>query len=149
MSTELTVKTPISTILQGIREKIESMEKIQDSPWVTSGKIQMAGGAIDLKTNVGTLDVVKAYGSILSRHKSVEDAYTDLDIKTYPVIKVDGNTKDEWKKDIQLKLAIINQDEDLKELNAIKKDLEDLMDKDDKKTLVLERVKKFAGVTAE
>lgn len=130
--------------LNVIKKKLEAMKHIQDSVYVTSGKIQMAGGSMDLKSEPNATEVVKAFSSILYRAKAMEEAYEVLGLtgagKSNPVVKVDGSTVEEWTKDCKLRIDIINQKDELDKLSNLKKKFEELMDKEDRMAILLKEI---------
>ena len=135
------VVTPsVPSALELIDKEIKSLKHITDSTYVTSGKVNGANGQIDIKTETKQDVLVKAFASISARAEDIEKAYDALGITEYPVVKIDGSTVAEWKKDIMLRLAVIQHKDRLDELNALKAQWQELMDKDDRKALLLKKM---------
>lgn len=141
----LRADSSVPEFLTALNQKISRMKHIADSVYKTNGKVRTASGEMDIKTQTNPTELVKAFSGILVRAKSMEDAYEALGITNYPVVKIDGGTVEEWKSDIQLRIEIIEQKDQLDELNALKKEAEELMDKEDRKALLLKKMEKFAG----
>lgn len=135
----------VPEFLTSLNQKISRMKHIADSVYKTNGKVRTASGEMDIKTQTSPAELVKAFSGILVRAQSMEQAYEVLGITNYPVVKIDGGTVEEWKSDIQLRIEIIEQKDQLDELNALKKEAEELMDKEDRKALLLKKMEKFAG----
>ena len=146
-STALTVQSSVPDALQAINEKIAALKHIQESVYVTSKKISTSSGQKDIETETSVTELVKAYSGVLFRAKAIDEAYADLfpEMTTRPVTKVDGSTVEDWKKDILLRIAIIEQKETLDELTGLKKEWESLMDKEDKKAMLIKKMEKFAN----
>lgn len=144
-STALTVQTSVPDAISVINEKIAKLKHIQDSVYKTPGRIQMAGGEKDIKVETSVTELVKAFSSVLFRAKAIDEAYTalGLDGKQRPVTKVDGGTVEEWTEDIKLRIAIIEQKETLDKLQSYKKQWEELMDKEDRKAMLLKDMEQF------
>lgn len=141
----LTVKSSVTDVIDAINAKIKALKHIQDSVYKTPGNVQTSAGQKNIKDEKNITELVKAFASIKARATAMEDAYAELGMKEFPVVKVDGGTVEEWKDDIILRIQIIEQKETLDELNTYKKEWEELMDKEDRKELLLKKMKKFAG----
>jgi len=130
----------VPTALQVINEQIKSLKHIQDSVYKTPGKVQMASGTIDIKEEKELSKVVLAFANIQHKASSIEKAYETLGIESYPVVKVDGGTVSEWEADCKLRIQIIQHKDKLDELTALKKEWEELMDKEDRKALLMAKM---------
>jgi hypothetical protein len=146
-STALTVQSTVPDALEAINKKIAALKHIQESVYVTSKKISTSSGQKDIENETSVTELVKAYSGILFRAKAIDEAYVDLfpEMTTRAVTKVDGSTVEDWKKDILLRIAIIEQKETLDELTGLKKEWEGLMDKEDKKAMLIKKMEKFAN----
>lgn len=146
------VAVATTTVSQGIElvnAELKTLKHIQDSVYVTSGKIAAANGTVDIKTETNKDILVTGLSVIIAKKNAKEAAYEALGIANYPVVKIDGSTEEEWVKDITLRIAIIDQKDRMDELNAIKKEYEALMDKEDRLAILNKKVQKFAeGSTA-
>ena len=130
----------VSDAIEAINKKISALKHIQESVFKTSGKITMAGGTKDIKEEKTVIELVKAFSGVIARTKAIEEAYAELGITTFPEVKVDGGTVKEWSDDIKLRISIIEQKDTLEELSKMKKEWEDLMDKEDKKALLVKKM---------
>lgn len=144
-SAVVVASTSVPDAIQAINEKIKALVHIQDSVYLTSGKVKTATGERDIKTETNVTELVKAFSSLQMRAESLEKAYDALGMTSYPVVKVDGYTLEDWKKDILLRKQIIEQKDTLDELNAFKKEWEELMDKEDRKAILAKKMEKFLG----
>jgi hypothetical protein len=81
-----------------------------------------------------------AFASVQSRIKAIESAYSELGRDEYPVVKIEGGTEEEWKQDCMLRIQIIEQKDKLDELNELKKEWEELLDKEDRKAILMKKM---------
>lgn len=143
-TTALTVSSSVPDVLKAIDKKMQSLKHIAESVYSTPKKISTANGSVDISEVKDVNEVVKLLSSVNARIKAQEEAYELLGIASYPTVKVDGGTRDEWVKDAQLRIDIINQKDTLDELNSLKSEWSQLMDKEDRKAVLLEKMTKFA-----
>lgn len=137
--------TSVPDAIAVINEKIKALKHIQDSVYVTSGSITMHGGNCNVKDETSITKLVQAYSSVLYRARAIDEAQAELGITSMPLTKVDGHTVEEWKQDIKLRLDILNQKETLDKLQGYKKQWEELMDKEDRKAILMKEMAEFVG----
>lgn len=147
-STALSVTSSVPDVIQAIQAKIANLKHIQESVYVTSKKINGAGGQLDVEHETDTAKLVVGLSSVLARAEAIDKAYAALGFdesgQQRPITKVDGYTVEDWVKDIKLRMEIISQKDTLDELNSLQKEWEELMDKDDRKAMLLKKMQKFA-----
>lgn len=143
MSNKTTALAKVSDNISLLEERLKEIKNIETSTWATSGRITMLGGTIDVKTEQSVDKLVMAYANILNSTERLAQAYAALGIDSYPAPKVDGYTQEEWKKDIELRIRIINQEDEKKALTELKNEWVELMDKDDRKALLAQKMEKF------
>jgi hypothetical protein len=127
--------------LEKINEKLKTLKRIQESVYKTTGKL--AGFTTNLKDETKTTELIKMFSAVQGRAEAYDKAAASLGYETFPVFKLEGSTVDEWRDDIKLRIDIIENKERLDELNSIKKDLEGLMDKEDKLAMIKARLEKI------
>jgi hypothetical protein len=126
-----------------LNEQIKSYKHIQDSVYKTptKGSLRLSDGStVDLKSETSIDKVVMAFASVQSRIKAIESAYSELGREEYPVVKIEGGTEEEWKQDCMLRIQIIEQKDKLDELNELKKEWEELLDKEDRKAILMKKM---------
>lgn len=147
MSTKTkTTALAVNGVLGGIElvnQRIADLKHIQESVYKTSGKVTGFPGNIQTETNVSEL--VKLYSSVRARKQSYDASADELGIQSLPVFRVDGGTLEDFAHDVKLRIAIIQNKETLDELNAIKKEFTELMDKEDRMALLAKKLEKFGG----
>lgn len=129
-----------------VNQRIADLKHITESVYKTTGRVTGFPNKIQDETNIAEL--VKMFSSVAGRGAAYEAAQKTLELKSVPVFRVDGGTVAEFKHDIQLRIAIIANKETLDELNTIKKEYTELMDKEDRMKLLAKRLEKFGGATA-
>jgi hypothetical protein len=128
----------VPSVMDGIEvlnTKIESLKHIQESVYKTTGKI--GGFNNNIKDEMNIAELIKMGSSVQAR----EDHYNSyamkaLKLKTFPVFKLDGHTLEEITADITLRIAILENKERLDNLNELKKEYTELMDKEDRKAIL-------------
>jgi len=134
----------VTSVVSGIEivnQKIEALKHIQDKVYRTSGKLDGFSNSIETETNV--MELIKMFSSVLARKKAYDESQQILELTTVPEFKINGFSLDDYKQDIQLRIAIIENKERLEELTAIKKEYTELMDKDDRMALLTQKLAKL------
>lgn len=140
-SEALVVAVPgVTDAIDRINAEIKQIKHVTESSYSTSGKITTVNGTIDVKTETKVPELVTAYATVVTRVAAIEAAYDELGISEYQVVKIDGGTRDEWKKDIKLRIQVIQYKDRLDELNSFKKEWEELMDKEDRKAALAKKM---------
>ena len=122
-----------------INQQIEALKFIRTTAYKTSGKYE----GRDIKTITDPAQLIDIYSSISARVGAYDAAAKELGIKTYAAKTFDNGTVEQWKEDIQLQLQVIEYDSTLKNLEQIKKEYEELMDKEDRLKLLNNKVAKM------
>lgn len=138
---KLALKGPLSSI-EVVNQRIASLKHIEDKVYKTTGKVPGFSSNIQTETNVSEL--IKMYSSVSGREKAYNEAAADLGLETYPLFKLEGGTGADYAADVKLRIAIINNQATLDELNAIKKELTELMGTEDRLQLLSQRLQKLS-----
>lgn len=144
--TKLNAKDKTSDILSKLDIKIKSIKQITDIPYRTTGNLETYG---NVKTEINTGNLLAWLGSVMARENSYHEAAKKIEVSTYPAYEISGGNSEDWTHDIKLRINIIEQKEIIDELNAIKAEFTSLMDKEDRKQLLLERAMKINLKTTE
>lgn len=133
--------------IDALNEKIESITRIRSTPYRTNGRINTAGGSVDVKTERDIDILVGAFASVMARGEQKDAAYTKLgrDGRERPLTLVDGFTVEDWEADVKLTISITEQEDDLNALNQMKTEWESLLDKEDKKKNLMKKMQKMVG----
>lgn len=134
----LTSDTPEA--LKQINAKIAALKHIEDSVYKTNGELEGFG---NIKTELKLENLIRAYSMVKAKEAAYEAAAKDLGLKTYPQFLIGSGTADCWKKDILLRIEIINHKETLDKLNSFKSRMEGFLSEQDKKSLLLKEMEDF------
>ena len=140
MSTQLTVKTQVPEILSVIEEKLKSIKKINETPYKTTGNLEIFG---DITKELKIENLIRAYSMVASKESSYNQASKDLDLNEVPAFTVSGGTKEDWKHDIKLSIAIVQQDTQLKKLTEYKDKMSKFLSEEDQKSMLLKEMAEF------
>lgn len=132
--------TTVPDALAILDAKIASMKHIQESVFRSPKKISVGGGTIDLETEKSVDNVVKGFAQVMLKASIIEKAYDELGITSRHTPKVDGATVEDWKADCLLRIQIIEQKDTLDELNKLKAEWTELMDKEDRKAMLVKKM---------
>ena len=143
---ESTLALPTVTVFEGIEAvnaQIAKLKHISDSVYKTSGRV--AGFSNNIQTELNVTELIKMYSSVKGRANAYNDAAEELlgADASYPVFKLEGNSVEDFKADILLRIDIISHKEKLDELTAIKKEFTELMDKEDRMKLLAKKLQKL------
>lgn len=140
-TTAITVKTPTQNVIEAIDAKITSIKRISESPFKTAMVLDSPFGDLKNERKVDTL--IRAAGSIIGMGDHYEKAAKALKVETYPTFMLKGCRVEDWLHDINLRIQIVNQEETLKELESLRAEMGQFMTAEERKEVVLEKMKKF------
>lgn len=141
-----TTALQVNGVLGGIEFvnlKINELKHIQESVYKTNGKVDGFPNNIQTETNVGEL--IKMYSVVMAKKNFYNEAQKELNISSAPVFKFNGNSVEDYNADITLRIAIIENKERLDELNTLKKEFTELMDKEDRMQLLQLKLQKLGA----
>lgn len=142
---ELTVTSAVPSVMNVLDEKLNALKKITDQPYKTTGMLDCGGQRIDIKTETNIENLQKAFSSVLGRKKLYDEAGEVLGIKTFKVFEVSGGTMEDWKSDIQIRLAVLQYENRKKKLQTAKEKMAKFMSEEDQKALVMKEVIALLG----
>lgn len=145
-SLEVAIRTGgIPDIILALDAKAKQFEFIKDSKYRTSGNLEGFGG--DIKTEKLIPNLIRAYSFVLAKATAYENAAKDLGLTEYPVFEVGGGCIEDWKADILLRKAIIEQKENSDKLQAFREKAAKFMSEADQKAMFIEEMKNFFNNT--
>ena len=139
-NTALTVSADINTIdaLTLLDQRISNLKAVTESNYKTSGVIDGTPFAIKNETKVENL--IKAFSVIIGKSEMYGKAAKALGRKTYPAFVVGGGNVEDWKHDIELRLAIIEHADELATLNSYKEKMSKFLSEADQKAQLLKEM---------
>lgn len=144
-TTALATVDSVPEILKGLDAKIASLKKIVDTPYKTSGVISEFGESYDIKKITEVKQLGKIYSALLFKKEYYDKAFKELGVSTHPAFEVGGNSLEDWKHDIKLRIAIVNQDVQFKKLQEYKDRASKLMSAEDQKAMLLSELSTYLG----
>ena len=139
-STELSTTEDVSSMVKLLDLKIKSLEHISDTKYKTGGDLDGFGN-IHKENKIENL--IKAFSSVDGREKGYNNSAMEMGLTTYPQFEVNGRCGDDWKHDIQLRVAIINHKEELDKLNAYRERVQALMTKEEQKRALFAEMSEY------
>jgi hypothetical protein len=139
----LTTTTEVPEVIKALQAQIDELKDIETSQWKTSGNLDGFGS---IKEEKKIENLIRAYSSVKGRANAYEDAADDLGITTYPQFNINGGTVEDWKHDIQLRIAIVNHKEKLDKLKDFKAKAERFLSEEDQKKMLFNEMSAFLGL---
>jgi len=128
-------------MLAKITTELASFEDINESKYKTGNTVLGEFGNIQSVTD--TSELIRAYASVSAREKIYNEAVVEMGLTTSPQFQIGGFTAEDWKADILLRYKLVNSEELRKELLSYKKEFEDLLSKEEKQAILMEKMNSF------
>lgn len=132
----------VPTILSALENELKELKKVSGSNFRSSGVI----GSWDLKKETSIETMGKKFASLLVSKDSYDRAMAELGVTTYPVFNVGGATIEDWKKDFQLRMAIVTQAEREKALKEAIAEMKTFLTEEDRKTQAMAKIAGILGL---
>lgn len=128
----------IPEVLTFLATKLDSLTKITDQPYKTSGQIE---GFSSIK-EMTKIEQLIAMGASVAVREEAYNLYAKnvLKMDSFPVYKLSGFEKVDIDADIALRIAVINHSETVTKLNELKKAATEFMSTEEKKELFLKNM---------
>jgi hypothetical protein len=130
----------VPSIIQVLDAKLNSMKHITESKYRTSGTLDGIG---DIKKETKIENLIRAYASIIAREEVYNRAAIELGITTYPTFEANGSSSEDWKRDIKLRIDIINQKETADKLTEYKDKMSKFLSAEDQKNMLMTEMASF------
>ena len=138
LSTLATFSVP--DVISQLEKKIKELDHITDSKYRTSGNLDGFG---DIKKETSIANLIKAFSVVMAKANAYQASATELNIATFPVFEVNGGSVEDWKKDIQLRIAIIEHKETLDKLQGYRDKMKEFLSKEDQKAMLMQEMAAF------
>jgi len=144
-SLELAItKGGIPDVMKALEAKMKEFEFIRDSKYKTSGNLDGFG---DLKNEKLIPNLIRAYSLVLAKSTAYENAAQDLGLSSYPAFEIGGGSTEDWRSDILLRKAIIEQKENMDKLQAFRDKAAKFMSESDQKAMFFQEMQAFLSTT--
>lgn len=131
------------TALDFLRQELQALKTITESEYRTDGKVDSFNGtSIKDEKNIDVL--VKMASVIFTRAKAYNEAQTRLGVVEVKPFSMNGHSEDAYEADIKLRIAVLKHAERKAELEALVKEGESFLTKEDQFQMYL---KKLAAAT--
>jgi hypothetical protein len=131
----------VPNILDVLKKELQEIKKVSGSNYRTSGNVD----GVNIKNETSIPNLIKVYGSIKVSEQAYNQAADDLGLVSYPQYTAQGCTVEDWKKDIDLRIKIITQEDRKKELEEAIKEMEQFLTEEDRKAQVLAKIAGIIG----
>lgn len=145
VSTALVTPVDALTGIEVLKEAKAKLKEVAEKVYKTNGKVEGCSvtSTIMEEKNIGNL--IKMLASVMARKRDYDLAADELGLgEGYPVFSLGGNSVADYTADIKLRIAVINNQETLDEIEELTKSYEAIMDKSDKERLLAKRLAAFA-----
>jgi hypothetical protein len=139
-STEVALSGNVRTNLKVIEEKLATLAHISASNYKTAMILEPFG---NLKEEKLVENLIRAYSSIVGRKEAYDKAAAELGQTTFPQFNLSGGTPEDWKADIKLRIAIIQQDGTIKKLTEYKERMAKFLSEEDQKAILNADIAEF------
>jgi len=129
----------IPEVIEVLNQKLAALKHIEECVYKTNGEMKPFG---NVKDEMKVENLIRMYSSIRSREKAYNAAAEELGLTTYPVFSDNGTAAD-WKQDILLRKAIIEQKETLDKLNDFKAKASKFVSEEQQQQMLLKEMSDF------
>lgn len=139
------VKTSVSEGIEKVNEKLAGLQSVMETAYKTSGKV-MTGYPKEVEKEEDPATLIKMYAAVTAKEEAYNNAADAIyGSEQHPVFKESDRVADDWRADIKLRVKVLRYKKTYDELTSIKKQFEELMDKEDKKAILMKRIAKLGN----
>lgn len=124
--------------LDALKAELSQLKIIKESTYRTSGLY----GSVDIKDSTSVSELIKIFGEVCGKKAVYDQAQAELGITSAPTFTTFGGSKDDWKEDIKLRIAIITTEDRRKELEDLVKEGQNFISEKQQFELYMKRVQK-------
>ena len=139
-TTALAKANEVPNVLIILDQEIGKLKSISDSVYKTGGNLEGFG---DITKEMKIENLIRAHSAVKSKENAYNDAAKDLGLKTYPVFSISGGSSADWKKDILLRIDIINHKDKLDKLTSYKEKMSKFLSEEDQKAMLMQEMTDF------
>lgn len=141
----ITNNMPVVDVLSALKEELANLQQIASSPFETSGDMNEIGFTTNLKSELKSENLVRAFSVMCAKEKAYNDAQDRLQLKSIPAFTIAGQSVDKWEKDIKLRVQIIQIEERRKELETLVAEGTKFLTEKDQYNMYLTKLAKAMG----
>lgn len=146
----LTDQSSVIDGLAAVKNEMESLVKIMNSVYIVkNGKGKPDGFLKSVEEETDTQQLIKMLGSIQAQEAAYNNAAQSAGLTTFKPITFEGGTVEDWKKDITLRIKQLQYKERFEQLQEMEKEGRELMGKEERKQIWMQKMKDFSTETQE
>lgn len=130
----------VTTAMKVLDQKLQEVNKLSETPWKTSGNLPDFG---DIRSEKNIPKLVKAFAMVKDSERMYNDAQQDLELKQVPAFTIGGGNTEDWKHDIKLRIAIVQQHETMEALRKHKEILSKFVSEEEQKANAFAELQQF------
>lgn len=134
-SNQLSVVKSVPDVLSILRNELNSLQAISTTQYKSSGRVDGFSNSIESEAKVENL--VRMWSSIKGKAVAYNEAQLDLGIVSCPAYKMNDSFPEDYKHDIQLRIKILTHAERKAELEALVKEAEGFLTREDQFALLM------------
>lgn len=124
-----------------LKQELSNLKAITETQYKTTGNID--GFPTNLQSEIKIDVLIKMFSSVMGRSEAYNKAQTELEIKNAPVFKISDSKVEDFKHDIQLRIAVIEHADRKKELEDLIKEGETFLTKADQYEIYKQKLEAF------
>lgn len=132
----------VPEILSALEVELKNLKAITDKPYRTTGNLTGFG---DIKSETKVENLVRAFSMVRGKEDAYNAAAKELEIKTFPTFNIDGGSADDWKQDIQTRLAVIQYEDRKNTLQNFQTEMSKFLSAEDQKVILLGKMQAYLG----
>lgn len=139
----LSSTSKVPDLLKVLADQLASLKKIETTAFKCPSSLEGVG---NIQTEMKVENLIRAMGSVVAREQAYQAGVEKLGLKTVPVFNLNGGSVEDWRHDIDLRIQIITQAEKTKELTDLQNELNQLLDKEDRKAILFGKMEAMFAV---
>ncbi len=140
-----TIRTKLHTALEALDAQLKNIKSITDMPYKTNGDFKWAPNSFNNTPNsVIRINQCKDLATLINIHQYIrckDESYNEsakqLNLINYPIFTWQGYSWNDWKNDLNIRVAIVSQYEQTKRVKEAKSKLERFLTEEDQLAITL------------
>lgn len=143
----LSKQEEIQNKLALIKKALDGIKTVNGKTFRTNGMFQFSpvGTAINIKENRNVHMLLEMVGFLNAKEEGYNKAATEMGLSSYPEFKWCGNTTDDWKHDIKIRISVLTSHEKKETLLRAKQTLEKYVTEETKMMQDLQSIDELIG----
>lgn len=130
-------------MLKAINAELGKVKSLAKPVYKSEGTVP--GFDKNIKDETSEEELIKMYSSVKNKEIFYNDAASDLGLTRFPKMKIEKSSPQDLMDDISLRIKVIGVDDHIKKLQDSKKELEELLSREEKKQIAMGNIKERFG----